>query len=284
MKRLLTTVAVAPAFSLAVLSCADTSSPVSTSVPCDASSVSASAATTVELTVEPCPIDLGSGEGVTVVFTLTALGLSDGISSSRISGTTPAGVTPACSMTTPHTGTARDGSWQCTWVLNDYSEPGVWMVRAVVSDSADRRDTLEIALPIANARGDTSPPILIDLAFSEARQISQGIEFRELVIAGADSAAGMWRLEIGGAQDDPMLDWSCAAEVGVWPEGPTSPGTWSPQTEYRPLCPMVLVDAAAPVYWTIREVRLKDLRGNQRLYDALALQQAGFITQIDVSK
>jgi len=256
---------------------------------CEAPSVTRAAqngstTATIGLTVTPCPIDLEAGEGATVVFTLTARELSAGITSVRVSGTTPAGVSPACSVTTPDSGTARDGSWRCTWVLNGYAEPGGWTARAIVLDSVGGRDTLETTLPVANALGDTTPPVLTGLVFLEVRDTTGGIDTRALVVAGVDSAAGMWRVEIGGVQDDPILDWTCSAVVGLWPEGPASPGTWSPQAEYSPGCPMLLVEGTAPLYWTIRDVRLIDLRGNERLYDDLALQQAGFITQIDVSK
>jgi hypothetical protein len=235
------------------------------------------------LTFGPCPADLSGGE-VTVVFTFSAGERQPGISRVLVSGTTPTGIRPECSVASPAGGNSADGIWRCSWVLNRYAEPGVWVVRANVWDSAGNQDIAVTSLPVVSALPDTVPPVLTGIAYPEEQRILGGDEARELIISGSDAESGMWRVEVHGLQERPGYDWSCAATVGVWPILPASPDVWRPQSDYSPGCPMTLQESSNPVLWTIREVRLIDLWQNQRVYGEAELLQAGFITQIDVSK
>jgi hypothetical protein len=274
---------------LTALSCLDVPGPDNGRVRCDNTTVpvhqgTAGAPTIDRLTVAPCLVDL-SGNEVTVLFTLNARDLQAGISRAVLSGTTPAGVRPSCSVTAPASGTSQDGSWQCSWVLNRYAEPGVWAARAAVFDSAGNQDTAIAALTVVKALSDTVPPDLTDITYPAERTTFGFGEARILVIGGSDSQSGMWRVEIFGVQDDPLLDWSCSSEVGVWPPGPPpAPEIWRPLSEYSPGCPIPLQESSTPVIWSIREIRLIDLRNNRRVYGESELRQTGFTTQIDVSK
>lgn len=277
---------------LGAASCGEGSGPEAVAIECDTPRAAVTGASgqggstvaaVLQLAIAPCPVDLGRG-AVTVTFTLTARDLPRGLASVLISGTTPGGIRPACSAATPESGTARDGRWQCAWVLNQYAEPGVWTVGATVWDSAGKLDTLDTTLPVANTLADSTPPVLTGIAFPDG-PATAGAETRPLSITGADSAAGMWRVEVWGVQGDPAYDWSCSMEAGVWPAGPPpSPDTWRPLVEYSPGCPMPLQESSTPVMWTIRRLELIDLRKNRRTYEGWELQRAGFITQFDVSK
>lgn len=70
--------------------------------------------------------------------------------------------------------------------------------------------------------------------------------------------------------------------------GPARPpetlGVWRHVYDLSTRCPVPLQQNSTPVVWTISAVRLRDVRGNERVYAAPELQRAGFITQIDVSK
>jgi hypothetical protein len=158
-------------------------------------------------------------------------------------------------------------------------------VRATAWDSAGNRDTLDTTLPVGNTLADSTPPVLTDIVFPEELTISEAGETRPLIITGADPAAGMWRIEVWGVQEDPSYDWACSMEVGVWPAGPPpSADLWRPLAEYGPGCPMPLQESTTPVVWTILRLELIDLRQNRRAYDGSELQQAGFITQFDISR
>jgi hypothetical protein len=281
------------------LSCGDTPGPDNGRVKCDNTAVLVHSRTAAvleasvddstapildQLTIAPCLVDLSSGE-VTVAFTLNGRDLQAGISRVVLQGTTPAGVRPECRVASPASGTSHDGNWRCSWVLNRYAEPGVWAVRAAIFDSAGNQDSAVASLTVVNALSDTVPPVLTGIVYPEERTTLGFGEARTLVVSGSDGESGMWRVEIFGVQEDPLYDWSCNSEAGVWPPGPPpSPEAWRPLSDYSPGCPIPLQESSTPVVWTIREVRLIDLRNNRRVYGESELRQAGFVTQIDVSK
>ena len=277
---------------LAALSCGETAGPGQ--VECINPTVAAAAAfdgtarddstpTLDRLTIAPCLVDLKSG-GVTVAFTLRARAQHAGIRTVAVIGTTPAGVRPTCGVTAPAGGTTHDGTWECSWLLDRYAEPGEWQVRATVWDSVGNLDTTLASLTVVNALPDTAPPALTQIEYPEERTPSGNGETRNLIVGGLDTESGMWRVEIFGLQNDPQLDWSCSSEFGWWPTPPTPLDAWSPLQAYSPPCPIPLQESTTPVIWTIREVRLLDMRNNRRVYSQSELEQAGFITQIDITR
>ncbi len=281
---------------LAALACGETAGPGRARIGCDNSTGAAATAahhgtarrdstpTLDRLTIAPCLVDLGSG-AVTVGFTLLARDQYAGILAASVLGSTPAGVRPICTVTAPVSGTARDGAWRCSWVLDRYAEPGEWRVRATVQDSLGNLDSAVTALHVFNALPDTTSPVLTRIVYPQERTTVANGEVRNLIIGGSDAESGMWQVEVFGLQDDPLLDWSCSAAVGTWPPPPPPPpDAWSPLPDYDPPCPIPLQESSTPVTWTIREVRLLDLRNNRRVYSQPDLEQAGFITQIDVTK
>lgn len=276
---------------LAALSCGETAGPgqveciptVAASVAFGGSAPDDSIPTLDRLTIAPCLVDLRGG-GVTVAFTVRARAQYAGIRAAAVFGSTPVGVRPTCGVTAPAGGTTRDGTWRCSWVLDRYAEPGEWQVRATVWDSVGNLDTTLASLTVVNALPDTAPPALMQLEYPEERTPGANGQTRNLIVGGLDAESGMWRVEIFGLQDDPQLDWSCSSEFGLWPPPPGPLDVWSPLPAYSPPCPIPLQESTTPVIWTIREVRLLDMRNNRRVYSQAELELAGFITQIDITK
>jgi hypothetical protein len=157
-------------------------------------------------------------------------------------------------------------------------------VRAAVWDSVGNLDTAFASLTVVNALPDTAPPALTQVEYPEERTPGANGETRNLIVGGLDAESGMWRVEIFGLQNDPQLDWSCSSEFGLWPPPAPPLDPWSSSPDYAPPCPIPLQESTTPVIWTIREVRLLDMRNNRRVYSQSDLEQAGFITQIDITK
>jgi adhesin/invasin len=76
---------------------------------------------------------------LTTSFTFSVLDAGTGITTATVTITGPTGVTKTCTVTTPTTGTARNGVFDCAMTLPLGSAPGAWQVTSLVLNGSITR-------------------------------------------------------------------------------------------------------------------------------------------------
>ena len=228
----------------------------------------------------PNSADLSNGD-VTVTFTLRARDAQSGVRALFVGALRPSEPAPLpsiyCLKLTPVTGSPADGTWGCSVVLNRYVEPGTWTMSATVFDRANNVTAASTSFVVTNASADDVPPALTALTY--AKTTTNGLEVVGLLtIESADAKSGVEVHDVYGLQEDGVRDWSCG--------GGQARGTevWTAVQSLRTSCSISLRSSSTPIIWKITSVRLRDIRGNLRTYSASELQQAGFITEIDIAR
>lgn len=237
-----------------------------------------------EFTVSPDLVRPGGGE-VTVTITVAAQDGESGIPGFSVGAVRPSERSPqrpvSCGARSPVSGTLYDGTWRCRWILDRYSEPGVWQVRATVGDRSNNVSAISVELTVEGTDPDDTAPTLSDLTYAEERATRGQYEYRFLGIRASDSEAGMEAADIW--LTDASGTGSAACGVDAYGQRP-SIEEWRAAAEMLGGCEVPLIESGEPLIWTIIRVRLVDLRGNERIYDEVELREAGFLTRIDLAR
>ncbi len=236
-----------------------------------------------QVTIAPALVDLAAGDGM-VTITFRARDAESGIRFDDVNGAPPDGPvqlrkgSERCSLVS---GTTRDGVWRCLMRIHRYTRPGVWLVSVFIYDFAALQfDSATVPFTVANPRPDATLPNVTALTYTDERTTIFGVENRIVVLSASDAESGILDLEFF------LADGSSQGVYACWLQPPYQwglQGTWHPAPELTARCQVPLVASNTPVIRTI-SARVRDARGNVREYSSADLQQAGFITQIDIAK
>jgi hypothetical protein len=236
-----------------------------------------------QVTIAPALVDLAAGDGA-VTIRFRARDAESGISYTGVKGEPPNGpvqltrYSDRCNLVS---GTAKDGVWQCLMRIHRYTRPGVWRVGVTINDFGLLSfDTATVSFLVANPLPDATPPTLTTLTYTNERTTFNGQESRIVVLSGTDAESGILDIEFFLADGTSQGIYACG---GAPPNQWDSQGRWQPAPEVAARCPVPLVQSTAPVIRTL-SARVRDARGNVREYSSTDLQQAGFITQIDIAR
>ncbi|HEX6750298.1 MAG TPA: Ig-like domain-containing protein [Longimicrobium sp.] len=222
-------------------------------------------------TLSPAPVT--AGDSVTATFTTADAG--SGVETAIVTlynAASDRGVT--CATSTPATGTAASGTFQCRMGISSGAANGTWAVTSLqVTDRAGNNTSFTAAqlagrgftssVAVSGGTNDTNKPTLTSFSVTPAATSADSVTVT-VGVADPGSGAGTIYAEIRSPVSSETITCQSAAPV----MGTRANGTFACKAGFP---------AGAPAgTWTVNHLELTDTAGNQRVYAAGDLQAFGY--------
>lgn len=221
-------------------------------------------------------VDVSSG-AVTVTLSMRARDVESGVRAFRASIASPRGGESFCAADAPISGTSADGVWQCAFVLNQYAEPGDWIIQPAAVDVSGNVTLLSHSAvkTVTGSLPDDVPPTLAALTQTpgsvDVRQQAASIDLR---VTLQDEGAGPAEMFVVWADHTGTPIYTCTHQQRVLQ---AANGSVVKQ------CSATIPAGSPNGAWTIRSIRFLDLRGNERPLTTAELTAGGFATTVQVT-
>lgn len=227
------------------------------------------------------PASVNAGDSATL-----AVGVSDtgtGVSQVEASFQSPAGGQQAtCISSTPASGTANAGTFDCHARFPAGSVPGSWTLSFLgIVDRAGNTTFLSASqiasggypdsVTVIDAAPDTTAPTLAGVSFAATAHTTDSVT---VTVTAADAGSGVRFVDVSFRA--PTLITETATCAGVTPASGTSAyGTYT--------CKLGFPAGAETGTWTLTDLILSDATGNLRSMDTGDLKALGYATTLTVS-
>ncbi|MDQ3557238.1 MAG: Ig-like domain-containing protein [Gemmatimonadota bacterium] len=226
----------------------------------------------------PSPVELSQGDAV-VTFTVRASDAESGVASAHVLLSAPGsggGSHPLhrCVAETPSSGSAREGTWQCTVALNRYLASGTWGLSAFARDRAGQNSELfhSGGFEVAGSLPDDTEPVLVAFSASpDSLRVGEQDARLTVRIEARDAEAGVSAVRIHWSSSTGVRG---VTSLALPASGSTRDGAWV----WNPL----VARGTTPGNFDVEFIDVVDFRGNVLTLTASQLGAAGYRTRVRI--